>query len=100
MKGKLRGAVLCTAASALALGLSLTSCSRGGPDNGAGGQNAAEAATPGPTPPAQSASDANARALLKRMSDYLAAQNNIAMSYDSIFEVVSDGHEKFQIATS
>ena len=31
----------------------------------------------------------NAKALLKSMSDYLAAQKDISMSYNSIFEVVT-----------
>ena len=34
------------------------------------------------------------------MSDYLAAQKNISMGYDSIFEVVSKDHQKLQLATS
>ena len=34
------------------------------------------------------------------MSDYLAAQQSISMSFDWTFEVVSDQKQKFQIATS
>ena len=34
------------------------------------------------------------------MSDYLAAQKAISLSYDSIFEVVSEENQKLQIATS
>ena len=34
------------------------------------------------------------------MSDYLAAQKVISLSYDSIFEVVTKDHQKLQIATS
>ena len=34
------------------------------------------------------------------MSDYLAAQKAISLSYDTVFEVVSSEHQKLQIATS
>jgi hypothetical protein len=42
----------------------------------------------------------NAKARLKAMSDYLAAQKAISLSYDTVFEVVSKDHQKLQIATS
>ena len=34
------------------------------------------------------------------MSDYLAAQQSISLSYDSVFEVVTEDKQKLQIATS
>ena len=48
----------------------------------------------------ENASEQNARALVKRMSDYLAAQQAISMSYDSVFEIVTKEKQKLQIATS
>ena len=42
----------------------------------------------------------NAKGLLKAMSDYIAAQKSISLSYDSTFEVVSEDQQKLQIATS
>ena len=42
----------------------------------------------------------NAKARLKAMSDYLAAQKAISLSYDTVFEVVTNEHQKLQIATS
>jgi len=49
---------------------------------------------------AQDSSTQNAKALLKSMSDYLAAQKVISLAYDSVFEVVSKDHQKLQLATS
>ncbi|HEX4736595.1 MAG TPA: DUF2092 domain-containing protein [Allosphingosinicella sp.] len=96
MKNKLPSALLSAAASALILGAGLSSCSAGkGGTPAGGGQNAAEQNTG-----EKGESDKNARALLKAMSDYLAAQQVISMSYDSVFEVVTNEHQKLQIATS
>ncbi len=104
MKKTIRTALLSAAASALILGLGLSSCSgsdkQDAPEQKAEEQVAAGQAETVQDPAKQGESERNARALLKAMSDYLAAQDAIAMSYDSIFEVVSDQHQKFQIATS
>jgi hypothetical protein len=51
-------------------------------------------------PSGAQANEQDARARLKGMSDYLAAQNAISLSYDSVFEVVTNEHQKLQIATS
>lgn len=53
----------------------------------------------GPSSGAQ-ASEQDARDTLKRMSDYLAAQQLISVAYDSVFEVVTKEQQKLQIATS
>ena len=99
MKTKIRGALLSAAALALIVGPGLSSCSEpteeATPAEGAGEQAAAGAAT---VPEGES--EQNARALLKAMSDYLGAQKVISLSYDSIFEVVTDEKQKLQLATS
>ncbi len=92
------------AALALVAGLGLSSCAKGVETNQAA-QNASEptATAAGATEQDANTSDQsaqNAKALLKKMSDYLAAQKNISLSYDSIFEVVSKDHQKLQLATS
>jgi hypothetical protein len=46
------------------------------------------------------AGETEARALLKAMSDYLAAQKTISLSYDNSFEVVSKDKQKLQVAAS
>jgi hypothetical protein len=46
------------------------------------------------------ADENDAKALLKGMSDYLAAQKMISLSYDSVFEVVSKDKQKLQLANS
>src|SRR5439155_1815559 len=92
--------LLCAAAFAVGLAPGLSSCSKEtgkGSTEQAGG--AQEAASPG-AQDTSSQSAQNAKALVKRMSDYLAAQQSIALSYDSIFEVVSRDHQKLQLATS
>ena len=53
----------------------------------------------GMTSPAQ-ASEQDARNQLKAMSDYMAAQQNISLGYDTVFEIVTKDHQKLQIATS
>src|SRR6476620_2904969 len=97
------------AALALLVSSGLSSCSKPAEQN-ATGENHAEqtapeenAAAPAPTETAaadQGASAQNAKALLKSMSDYLAAQQVISLSYDSIFEVVTKDKQKLQLATS
>src|SRR6478735_1135152 len=99
MKTKIRAALLSAAAMALIAGAGLASCSK--PADKA----APEQATGAPTASGEAAgpegeSEKNAKALLKGMSDYLAAQKVISMSYDSIFEVVTDEKQKLQLATS
>ena len=107
METKSRASVVSVLALALIVGPGLSSCSKA---QKAPGQNAAEPSTSeqAATQPAASEQGAtttgqsaeNAKALLKAMSDYLAAQKNIAMGFDSIFEVVSKDHQKLQLATS
>jgi hypothetical protein len=50
-------------------------------------------------PPAQ-ASDGDANAILKAMSDYLAGQMNIALTFDSDIEVITPELEKIQFTNS
>ena len=106
-----RPATAMTSVTALAVvfGLGLSACSQGNEQNAtaenvteevATGQNAGEQAATAPAAGGQDASTQNAKALLKAMSDYLAAQKAISLSYDSVFEVVSKEKQKFQIATS
>jgi len=107
MEKKSRASVVSVLALALIVGPGLSSCSKA---QKAPGQNAAEPSTSeqAATQPAASEQGAtttgqsaeNAKALLKAMSDYLAAQKNISMGFDSIFEVVSKDHQKLQLATS
>jgi hypothetical protein len=47
-----------------------------------------------------SADDAQARVLLKEMSNYLAAQKSISFDYDSSVEAVSAGFQKFTFTSS
>jgi hypothetical protein len=83
----------------MALIIGLSSCSQ--PDEQAAPEaTASEAAATGQTAADGGEAEKNAKALLKAMSDYLAAQKVISMSYDSIFEVVTGDHEKLQLATS
>jgi hypothetical protein len=104
MKNSIRRTLLSAAASALIIGPGLASCSDAGeqePTEQAAGENAAAGqAAAGQDAGAEGESEQNARALLKAMSDYLAAQEVISLSYDSIFEVVTDDQQKLQIATS
>ena len=92
------------AALALITGLGLSSCAKGVETNQAA-QNASEPTAAAPAAAEQDSntqdqSAQNAKALLKKMSDYLAAQKTISLSYNSIFEVVSKDHQKLQLATS
>lgn len=94
------------AAMGLIAGASLSSCSKPAEQNAAQQTSAAQSApeqnagAPETAAADQGASSQNAKALLKSMSDYLAAQKNVSMNYDLIFEVVSKDHQKLQIATS
>jgi len=49
---------------------------------------------------AANADDAQAKSLLKAMSDYLAAQQAISFAYDSTLEVVTDQQQKLGLASS
>jgi hypothetical protein len=97
------------AACLLIIGAGASSCSKPGEqksaEQNASEQNASEQTAGAPAPAEQDAntqdqSAQNAKALLKAMSDYLAAQKTISMGFDSIFEVVSKDHQKLQLATS
>ena len=46
------------------------------------------------------ADEANAKSLLKAMSDYLAAQNSISFQFDSTLEVVTSDKQKLGFASS
>jgi hypothetical protein len=46
------------------------------------------------------ADEADAKAMLKAMSDYLAAQTSVSFSYDTNFEVVTKDHQKLLLASS
>jgi len=85
----------------------LSSCSKPGDQNtseqtpaaqSAPEQNASASAAPSTGATDQGVSAQNARALLKSMSDYLAAQKAISLSYDSVFEVVTKDQQKLQLA--
>jgi hypothetical protein len=107
---KMRGTAMASAAAlALILGSGLSSCSQETDDASteanasaeiAGRPDAAAPAAGTTTAAMSNSSDQNARALLKGMSDYLAAQKNISMAYDSLFEVVTNDKQKLQLATS
>lgn len=99
MKNKIRTALLSAAAMALIVGPGLSSCSEPAEEE-ATGQAAGQPAAAGQDAAGQEQTEKNARALLKAMSDYLAAQQVISLSYDSIFEVVTDDAQKLQLATS
>src|SRR5690349_13171196 len=47
-----------------------------------------------------SAGEAEAKGLLKAMSDYLAAQKTISLAYDADFEIVTKDHQKILLANS
>lgn len=99
MTTKIRSALLSAAALALVAGLA--SCSDAGePDATATGAGEEAAAEPGAAGDLTSEQAENAKALLKKMSDYLAAQQSLSLGYDSAFEVVTDEGQKLQLATS
>ena len=47
-----------------------------------------------------SAGEAEAKTILKAMSDYLAAQTAISFAYDTNFEIVTKDHQKLLLASS
>ena len=105
MKDKIRGTLIGGAALAIAISLGLSSCSKPGEQNASQSngteQSSSNQASSGQTAtPSDDVSSQNAKNLLKAMSDYLAAQQNISLSYDSVFEVVTDQSQKLQVATS
>ena len=98
-------AMTSAAALALIIGLGLSSCSKPSEQNAteetATTENATEPGANEQSASAQTdASAQNAKARLKAMSDYLAAQKAISLNYDTVFEVVTNEHQKLQIATS
>jgi hypothetical protein len=99
MKTKIRAALLSAAALALIVGPGLSSCSEPA-DQATPAEGSSEPTAAGQAAGPDGESEKNAKALLKGMSDYLAAQKVISMSYDSIFEVVTDEKQKLQLATS
>ncbi len=52
------------------------------------------------SPPGATAGEAEAKGLLKAMSDYLDAQKAISFAYDSNLEVVTKQHQKLLLASS
>src|SRR3954451_25408075 len=50
--------------------------------------------------PVARADEADAKGMLKAMSDYLVAQKTISFGYDTNFEVVTKDHQKFLLASS
>ena len=102
MKNPIRTALLCAAPVALVAALSACSdkADQEATEQGADQEAAAGEDAAGPATAQNDETAANARALLKKMADYLDSQQAISLSYDSIFEVVSEDHQKFQIATS
>ncbi len=105
MTKRIRGTLIPAAALALFAGAGLSSCSQPSEQNAteenAAAPSAAEPTAGAPSAGAQDdASAQNAKARLKAMSDYLAAQKAISLSYDTVFEVVTSEHQKLQIATS
>ena len=104
MNTTIRRALLSAAALTLVVGPGLASCSKSD-ETATSGEATGTAAATGETAAGAPAgpegdTEKNARALLKAMSDYLAAQTDISLAYDSIFEVVSADHQKLQLATS
>jgi hypothetical protein len=95
LKALLAGSVLC---------FGLSSCSQPSEQNAskqkAGEQEATEQVASEPVVNEQDPTVQNAKARLKAMSDYLAAQKAISLGYDSVFEVVTKESQKLQLATS
>jgi hypothetical protein len=88
------------ACSTLMLGAGLTACSKPAGENAPQPAASETAVAAAESAPANDVTTQNAKGLLKAMADYMAAQQTISLSYDSIFEVVSKDHQKLQIATS
>ena len=101
-----RNIAVSAAALALIIGPGLSSCSQPAEQNATEPEateqatNEAAAAPQQEAPAQNDVTSQNAKKLLKAMSDYLAAQKNISLSYDSVFEVVSKDQQKLQLATS
>jgi hypothetical protein len=93
-----------SAALTLILGFGLSSCSppaeRDASEQKAEAPKAAEQKVDGKALNEQDPTVQNAKARLKAMSDYLAANKAISMGYDSVFEVVTKEKQKLQLATS
>jgi len=102
MNTKIRGSMFSAVAMVLIAGSAVTSCSKPAGQNAAEQNAAAPASEQGGSEQGNinDQSAQNAKALLKAMSDYLASQKTISLSYDSVFEVVTDQHQKLQVATS
>ena len=99
MKKEICRSLISAAALALIVVPGLASCSKV-PGQGANEQNANEPAVTEQDANTEGESAQNAKALLKAMSDYLAAQKAISLSYDYIFKVVGKDEQKLQLATS
>ena len=93
----------------LIVGLGLASCTQASEENAIEQnaaeqtpteQNVAEQTATEQNAGSQDVSQQNAKALLKGMSDYLAAQKVISLNYDTAHEVVTKEGQKLQIATS
>ena len=50
--------------------------------------------------PAVRAGEADAKSLLKTMSDYMASQNTISFDYDAEYEVVTKDNQRIALASS
>jgi len=103
MNARISRNLLSAAALALIVAPGLSSCSKPGEEAATEQNAAAPASEPAGTEqaaPSNDQSSQNAKALIKAMSDYLAAQKAFSISYDSVFEVVTDQKQKLQVATS
>lgn len=103
MNARISRDLLSAAALALIVAPGLSSCSKAGEEAATEQNAAAPASEPTGTEqaaPSNDQSSQNAKALIKAMSDYLAAQKAFSISYDSVFEVVTDQKQKLQVATS
>lgn len=52
------------------------------------------------TPVVANADEANAKSLLKNMSDYMSEQKNLSFNYDTNFEVITQDQQKLALASS
>ncbi|MFL6735369.1 MAG: DUF2092 domain-containing protein, partial [Sphingomicrobium sp.] len=105
-RGRTRRSVMVVSHATLVLiiGLGLSSCSptaeRNVSEQNTGQPKATEPVAAERTVNEQDPTVQHAKARLKAMSDYLAAQPAISMGYDSVFEVVTNDKQKLQLATS
>ena len=107
---KRQGTAMASASTlTLIIGLGLASCTQASEENAIEQnaaeqtpteQNVAEQTATEQNADSQDVSQQNAKALLKGMSDYLAAQKVISLNYDTAHEVVTKEGQKLQIATS